>query len=196
MRNSVTNVVQNLTTNHADAAKAVRLPLSSFGAMTSPYLALGDLIKRWPETSERREVIIITSGVDPLGDFGTTNAYLDSAIELAQRHGIIVYSIYTPTIGHARHSFWRLTLAQSHLSQLSDQTGGDSYMLGFGPPVSFAPYLAEIGKDLANQYRVTLRMQAEQGGLREVRFSTETPGADITAPSAVYVPAARERSEN
>jgi hypothetical protein len=194
MRNAMVNLAQDLTTNHGDAAKAVRLPLASPGAMASPYLSLSDLIKRWPDTPNRREIIFITSGVDPMGDMGTMNAYLDSAIEAAQRHGIIVYAIYTPPVGHARHSFWRLNWAQNHLAQLAEETGGEAYMLGFGPPVSFAPYLEEIATHLAHQYRASFLMKpGDKGGLRDVRFATQVPNAALVAPSAVYVPAASEQ---
>jgi hypothetical protein len=189
MRNARVDVLQDLTTDHGLAAKALRLPLSSPGLMANPYLALRDLIERWPANSNRREVILVSSGVDALG-MGPSNPCVDSAIEKAQRHGIVVYAIYTPGSGHARHSYWRLTWAQNQLAQISDETGGEVYMLGFGPPVSFAPYLEEITAHLANQYLVTFLMKAEdKGSLRSVRFATEVPGADLVAATRVYVPA-------
>jgi len=191
MRNGTVFLEKDLTPNHSEAAKALRLPLSYGGAMTSPYLSLTDLIKRWPATSDRREVVFITSGIDPLGDMGTMNPYMDTAIEEAQRQGIIVYAIYTPTLGHAQHSFWRLTWAQNHLAQLAEETGGESYMLGFGPPVSFAPDLESIAARLAHQYRVSLLMKAEdKGALRNVKFATQVPNAELVAPSRIFVPAA------
>lgn len=39
---------------------------------------------------------MVTSGIDPLGGFGPTNPYLETAIDDAQRHGVIVYTIYEP----------------------------------------------------------------------------------------------------
>ena len=159
--------------------------------MPSPYLSLTDLIKRWPRSSARHEVVMVTSGVDPLGGFGTINPYLDSAIEDAQRNGVAVYAIYTPAAGHAGHSFFRMNWAQNHLAQLAEETGGEAYMLGFGPAVSFAPYLHEIDARLRHQYRVTVLMKPEKrGGFREVRFTTEVPNAELVAPARVYVPAA------
>jgi len=161
--------------------------------MASPYLSLSDLIKRWPESSARHEVVMVTSGVDPLGGFGPMNPYLDAAIEHAQRAGILVYAIYMPAAGHAGHSFFRMNWAQNHLAQLADETGGEAYMLGFGPPVSFAPYLEEIAAHLAHQYRVTFLMKPEsKAGFRGVRFSTEVPNAELVAAARVYVPAATD----
>jgi hypothetical protein len=158
--------------------------------MASPWLSLSDLIRRWPATSARREIVMITSGLDPLGGMGSVNPYLDTAIEQAQRNEVIVYAIYTPTAGHAGHSFFLLTWGQNHLAQLAEETGGEAYMLGFGPPVSFAPWLDEISGHVQHQYRVTFPMDAGQkGGLRAVRFATEVPNAELTAASRVYVKA-------
>lgn len=190
MRNGTVHIAQDLTTNHSLTSKTLRLPLSFPGVMASPYLSLSDLIKRWPGNSSRREVVLVTSGVDPLGGMGPMNPYLDNAIEDAQRHGIIVYAIYTPAAGHAGHSFWRLNWGQNHLAQIAEETGGEAYMLGFGPPVSFAPYLDEITAHLAHQYRVTFLMKPEnKRGLRNVRFATEVPNAELVSASRVYVPA-------
>lgn len=192
MRNATVMVAHDLTTDHQTAAKSVRLPMGSFGAMASPYLSLRDLIKRWPQsTTTRREVILIASGADPMGDMGSTNAYLDSAIEEAQRGGVIVYTIYTPIAGHIGHSYWRLTWAQNHLAQLSEETGGETFMLGLQAPVSFAPYLDEIAAHLRHQYRAEFTADAKaKGELRRVRYATEVPNTEIVGASRVYVPAA------
>jgi hypothetical protein len=48
MQNGTASVVQNLTTDHAQAAKSLRLPMGVRGANGSPYFSLTDLIKRWP----------------------------------------------------------------------------------------------------------------------------------------------------
>jgi hypothetical protein len=189
MRNGTYDTRQTLTNDHALAAKGLRIPLSSAGVMPSPYLSLSDLIKKWPGNSARREVLMVTSGIDPLGGFGPTNPYLETAIDDAQRHGVIVYTIYAPPAGHPGHSYFRLNLAQSNLARVSEETGGESYMLGLGPLVSFAPYLAEISARLVHQYRVTFLIKPEKkGGFRSVRFVTETPGAELLGASRVYVP--------
>ena len=194
MRNGSYDLRQKLTTDHALAAKSLRIPLSSAGVMPSPYLSLSDLIKKWPGNSARREVLMVTSGIDPLGGFGPTNPYLETAIDDAQRHGVIVYTIYAPPAGHAGHSYFRLNLAQSHLAQISEETGGESYMLGLGPLVSFAPYLGEISARLAHQYRVTFLIKPEKkSGFRSVRFVTETPDAELLGASRIYVPAEQVR---
>jgi hypothetical protein len=67
MRDGVAQVVQNLTSDHSLAAKALRLPLGIRGVNASPYLSLTDLVKRWPTTPTRRAVIVATDGVDLYG---------------------------------------------------------------------------------------------------------------------------------
>jgi hypothetical protein len=66
MRNTGVNIVQNFTTDHAAAAKALRLPLGTVGASDSPYLSLISLLKGWPENKLRREVLMVTDGIDRL----------------------------------------------------------------------------------------------------------------------------------
>ena len=120
------------------------------------------------------------------------NPYLDTAIKDAQRNGIVVYAIYMPSAGHAGHSLWRMNWAQSHLAQIAEETGGEAYMLGFGPPISLAPYLEDIAERLAHQYRVTVQFRpASKASLHDVRFVTEVPNAELVSASRVYVPTSR-----
>lgn len=190
MRNGTVAMEQEFSPDHARAAKALRAPLT--WAEASPYLSLSDLIKRWPATAARRAVIMVTSGIDPLGGLGAMDPYLDAAIEDAQRGGIVAYALYTPAAGHSGHSAFRINWGQNHLAQLAEETGGEAYMIGFGPPASFAPYLDEIAAHLAHQYRVTFLMTpGVKGGLREVRFTTEVPNAELLAAPKVYVPSGR-----
>ncbi len=189
MRNGAVEIVQNLTPDHASAAKSLRLPLGDPGISPSPFLALSDLIKRWPANRARHEVVLVSSGDDPLGG-AVVDPYLDAAIERAQRAGIIVYAIYSPGAGHSGHSFWRANWGQNHLAQIAEETGGESYMLGFGPPVSFQPYLAEIAEHLAHQYLVTFLIPpGAKAGFQPVRFTTEVPNAELVTAGKVYVPA-------
>src|SRR5271168_5186474 len=93
MRNATVQIVQNFTTDHAAAAETLRLPLGSAGAYGSPYLSLVDLIKRWPENQNRREVLMITDGIDrarggPRWRGLNTTPDVDSASDVAQSAGI------------------------------------------------------------------------------------------------------------
>jgi len=191
MQNGIAQVMQNLASDHTLAAKALRLPLGSPGANASPYFSLGDLIKRWPENPERREVIMITDGIDRYWGSGPDNAYVDTVIEQAQRAGVIVYTIYTPGEGHYGHSYWRTYWGQNYLSQLADETGGEGYyLIGSAPPVSFTPYLSDVTRKLGNQYLLTfIAKPQKKAGMERIKLQTEVPNAELVSADKVYVPA-------
>jgi hypothetical protein len=191
MQNGIAQVMQNLNSDHTLAAKALRLPLGSPGANASPYFSLGDLIKRWPENPERREVIMVTDGIDRYWGSGPDDAYVDTVIEQAQRAGVIVYAIYTPGEGHYGHSYWRTYWGQNYLSQLADETGGEGYYLtGSAPPVSFTPYLSDVSRKLNNQYLLTfIAKPQKKAGMERIKLQTEVPNAELVSADRVYVPA-------
>ena len=190
MRDGIAEVVQNLTNDHSAAAKALRLPLGTRGVNGSPYLALTDLVKRWPTTAARRAVVMATDGVDRLyGTGDLQNPYLDEAIDNALRAGITVSAIYTPGVGHFGHSYWQTYWGQTYLSRLADETGGEAYYIGFsGPPVSFTPFLEDVEKRLAHQYLLTfLAKPPKKANWQRIRLMTEVPNADLVAPGKVWV---------
>jgi hypothetical protein len=127
-------VEQKPTADHALAAKTIRLPLGQPGISASPYLALIDLIQKWPRADQAREVLMVTSGIDPDYGPGPSNPYLDRAIETAQREGVVVHSIYFSTAGHFGHSLWQINWGQNYLLQLSEETGGEFFWLGTSKP--------------------------------------------------------------
>ncbi len=193
MQNGIARVVQNLTSDHEQVAKALRLPLGSPGVNGSPYFSLSDLVKRWPAGAPRREVLMVSDGIDRYyqsNDY--LDPYVDAAIEDAQRAGIIVSAIYTPGIGHFGHSFYRTYWGQLYMAEVAEKTGGEAYYIGMtGPPVAFAPYLDDQARRLAHQYLLTfLAKPPKKPGLQTVTITTEVPNVDLVAPNRVYVPAA------
>lgn len=190
MRDGVAQVVQNLTGDHALAAKALRLPVGLRGVNGSPYFSLTDLVKRWPASTARRAVVMATDGIDR--NYGTgdlQNPYLDEAIDNALRASITVSTIYTPGVGHFGHSYWQTYWGQTYLSRLADETGGEAYYIGFsGPPVSFTPFLEDVEKRLAHQYLLTfLAKPPKKANWQRIRLMTEVPNADLVAPGKVWV---------
>lgn len=190
MRNGTVDVVQNLTEDHTKAAKSLRLPFGDAGVNASPYFSVSDLIKRWPEVPERREILMVSDGIDRYGPGGASDPYVDQAVEQAQRAGIVVFSIYSPGTGHVGHSLWRVNWGQNYLSQISDETGGESFYLGSGSPVSFSPYLDDLGRRLLHQYLLTfLAKPVKKSGMQSVKLRTEVSNAELVAADSVYVPA-------
>jgi hypothetical protein len=191
-RNGVAMLGQDFTNDHALAAKALRIPLGGQGAFSSPFLTLLDLMKRWPATGDRRSILLISSGIDYFrGNFGPRSPDLDSTIERAQKENINVWTIYSPDAGHQGRGFFRVSNAQSNLSQLSDETGAESYYLGFGVPVTFQPYLDEIQMHLNNQYLLTFDSSrgGKKGRFERMRVVTELPKVEFMTPSEVFLPA-------
>jgi hypothetical protein len=190
MRDGTVDITQNLTTEHALAAKALRLPVGHLGAIDSIYLSVGDLIKRWPETPIRREVLVISDGIDYFGGIGPANPYVDTVIEQAQKAGIIIYAIYATGVGHYGHSLFRMNWGQNYLSEIAQETGGEAYFLGYTTPVSFTPYLDDIRGRLTNQYLLVFLAKPEKKpGLQSVRIRTELPNVELAAADKVFVPA-------
>jgi hypothetical protein len=197
MRNAMVQIAQSFTTDHAAAAKSIRLPLGSAGAYGSPYLSAIDLMKRWPDTQNRREVIMVTDGIDrarggPRWRRLNNNPDVDSAGHVAMRTGTVIHTIYTPGSGRLHRNYWEATNGQMAVAKLSDITGGESFFLGLQSPVSFKPYLDDLQKVLDNRY--WLSFSAKPGtkpGLQYVTLSTEVAGVEFSAPDAVWVPAAK-----
>jgi len=189
MRDGTVDILQNLSGDHALAAKALRLPLGTAGALASPYLSIGDLIKRWPESPVRREILMVSDGIDRFGGVGPANPYVDTAIEQAQRAGVIIYAIYATGIGHFGHTYWRFFWGQNYLSKVTTETGGEAYFLGYDTPVSFSPYLDDLTRRLTHQYLLTfLAKPGKKPGLQPVKIRTEVPNAELVAADMVYVP--------
>jgi hypothetical protein len=208
MRNATITTVQDFTADHAQAAKALRLPLGSLSTQDSPYLSLASLLKRWPESKVRREVIMVTDGIDRLrsappstgpgrGPYKTpprTIPYIsvdvDTASIASQRSGVIVHTIYAPGVGRAHRNFYEAQNGLNGMAKLSDETGGESFALTAQPAVSFQPYLDRLQTILGNQYFLVFQAKpGDKAGLQRVKLETEVPNVEFAAADNVWVPA-------
>ena len=219
LSNATIQVAQNLTPDHAAAAKALRLPRGSSSAMDSPYLSLISLVKSWPQQKVRRQVLMISDGIDRLrgentgstGAFGpspraarggrpaapaprttmpTVSSDADTASTASQRYGVVVHSIYSPGIGRLSRNSWEAQLGQSGVAKVASETGGEYFALGTQTPVSFKPYLDRLQKIFDNQYFLVFQVvPRKRGGLQRVGISTEVANADIASANNVWVPA-------
>jgi hypothetical protein len=191
MRNGMAAITANWTRDHAAAANGIRIAFGPGGADVSPYDSLTDAVKKWPanNNNDRKEIIMISSGVEALGGgWNPDNPYVDAGIHSAQDAGVVVYTIYSPSVGHLGHAFWRNTWGQNFLSMLSDATGGESYMIGFGSPVSFQPFLQQIAAEWQNQYLLTFSAKPEnKPGLQPLKVSIPDKDASVAAPDRVFV---------
>lgn len=193
VRNGAAMVAQDFTSDHALAAKALRIPLGNSGAFTSPYLALQDWVKRWPDSNERKSILLISSGIDYFrGGFDTVNPDVDTTIEQAQKKNINIWTIYSTDSGHRARRNYEAFLAQGFLSRVSGDTGAESFYIGFGPPVSLKPFLDELQTHLNNQYLLSFVANGgAKGKFERVRVRTELPNTEFFAAPQAYIPATK-----
>lgn len=189
MRNGMTQLASKFTHDHAAAAEAIRMPSGPVGINVSPYESLASAIKNWPEHhAERREVVMIGSGIEGLGGgFTSSNPYVLAGIHAAQRADVVVYAIWSPSVGHWGHDRWWELWGQNFLAQLANATGGEMYQTTIGPPVSFDPFLHEILNHLQHQYILTFEATPERTGLQQVRVAIPKKDASVAFPTAVQV---------
>lgn len=186
--NSTAMIAQDFTADHALAAKALRLP-RGISTASSPYLAVIDLVKRLPDTGGRRSVLLISSGIDYFrGAFGPFYPDVDTAISVAQRANVNLWSIFSPTAGHRSRSFFLANMGQNNLSKMTDETGGETFYLGTSAPVAFKPYLDELQAHLNNQYLLTF---AGDGGAKgkfvRLQLKTELPEVEFSHANNAYI---------
>ncbi|MGB2888511.1 MAG: hypothetical protein WBC04_12520 [Candidatus Acidiferrales bacterium] len=188
--NATAQVASDFTADHAAAAKALRLPLGNVGAYSSIYLSLMDLIKRWPAASNRREMLVVSDGIDRFrGDPFSPD--VQSTVEQAQKAGIMIHTIYATGVGRFSRNLFRLNYGQSNLAQIADETGGEAFFQGTYTPIDYMPYLKNLQMVLNNQYLLTfLAKPGKKAELKKFRVRTELKDAEISAADAALVPAA------
>lgn len=214
MSNATVQIAQNFTADHGLAAKAVRLPRGTLSAMDSPYLSLISVVKGWPEQKIRREVLMVTDGIDRLRNrqqstvrttarpgvpptamptvttLPTISVDADSASSISQRYGVIVHSIYAVGVGRIGRNAWEVQLGQSGIGKIADETGGEYYSLGIQNLVSFKPYLDRLQRVFENQYYLIFEAAPRKNaGLQRVSISSDQPDTEIASADNVWVPA-------
>lgn len=189
-RNGAAEVAQDFTNNHELAGKALRIPIGP-GAFSSPYLAVLDLMKRLPGSStERRSILLFSSGIDYFRGNYPESPDLQSAYERAEKQNINLWSIYYPDAGHLGRRFFRAFRGQNDLSRLAEESGAESFYLSTSEPVTLKPYLDELAIHLRNQYLLTFQGSGgSKGRFQRVKFATEVSGVQfLHAPEAFLPP--------
>lgn len=189
-RNGSAELAQDFTNNHELAAKALRIPIGP-QAFSSPYFAVIDLLKRLPAgPTERRSILLISSGVDYFHGNSPESPDLQSAYERAQKENVNLWSIYYPDAGHLGRRFFRAFRGQNDLSRLAEATGAESYYLGLSEAVTLKPYFDELAVHLRNQYLLTFNGSGgAKGRFQRVHLGTEVSGVQfLNAPEAFLPP--------
>ncbi len=191
MQNGVAAFATPLSEDHAQVAKGLHIPGGSAGSNASPYFCLSDLAKRWPsqDRAARREVIMITDGVDPYNRrYDPDDIYVVSAMNDATRAGLVVYSIYWRDQGRLSGTEYENNAGQNLLQQVTQATGGKSFWQGMGNPVSFEPFLTELNKRLQNQYELSFSIPFNgKAQVETMKLNFKSPGSDVSSPLQVFV---------
>jgi hypothetical protein len=190
MQDGGLKIAQSLTADHALAAGALHATLANLARSASPYDSLSELIKKWPASNDRREIVMVSSGVDEVGGDGGLNAYdgyVKAAIEKAQRAGIVVFAIGTSS---EQLDPSHVDQGKNYLSQVAEETGGESYYRTSGPLTSFVPYLDDIAQRLNRQYLLAFVAKPEKNaGMQSVKVRTDASHMEIASAERVFVPA-------
>jgi len=191
--NGTVQTASDFSTEHAAVAKSLRVPFGlRSGESPSTYVSLSDLIRNhWRASGVRREVLLISSGVDRL-DRGPQSPYVAAAIEDCQKDGVVVHAIYVDGVRFGKTLPGQF--AQDNLVKLTDQTGGYNFFEGVSTPVSFSPFLNQLNMVLHNQYLLTVGMPRSgknTGQLRPLELKIEQRNIDLKYPRLVVAPAAK-----
>jgi hypothetical protein len=192
IRNGSAQAVQAMTADHEAAAGHLRLPIGEPGIAVSPSTAISEFIKKWPVSQDRREILLISSGIDLDRTVPSQNVYLASAIADAQRAQVAVHSIYFASAGHGGHDYYLRNFGRDYLAYLGDETGGESYWQGLETSVSLKPYFDDLNTRLQNQYLLTLTaLPRNKGRFERIRLHTEQRGTELMAADQVWIPAGK-----
>ena len=189
--NGTIQTASQFNQDHEAVAKTLRMPLGYTGAYSSIYLSVMNLIKGWPATGARREILLIADGIDRFrGDY-PLSPDVDATVDNAQKAGIMIHTLFANGVGRAGRNSFRVSLGQSNLSRISDATGGESFFQGFQTPVSFSPFLQQLDMVLKNQYWLsyaTERSKKAKGELRKFRVRTEQKEVELSSADRIFVP--------
>jgi hypothetical protein len=191
MENGRAALAGPFSSNAAAVLNGLHMSAGSPGSNASPYFCLSDLAKNWPskDLSARREVLMITDGVDNYDRrFDPDDPYVDAAVNDSVRAGLVVYSIYWHDMGRMSSSPYATGAGQDLLQIVSQATGGNAYWVGTGNPVSFEPYLTDLRRRFNHQYGLSFAASLkDKPEVETLKLELKVPSAKVEAPQKVLV---------
>jgi VWFA-related protein len=179
---------QKFTTDVDKAAKALRPPIGSASAGPyNPYVEVIEALKKFDsQPLGRRAILLVSDGLDISrgvdSSAPTQSVDLQRAVNESQRRGVAIYGFYAPTIVASANPSLAAN-AQSSLLRLSNETGGHAFFQGLGVPVSFEPFIRELGVSLEKQIALTFLSTHLNKGFHKIEVKSVTPGVRVTSPS-------------
>jgi hypothetical protein len=191
MQNGNAALASPLSNNPAETLKGLHMPGGSLGSSASPYFCLSDLAKRWPsqDATARRAVLMISDGVDPYHpEIDDEDPYLDKATDDAARAHLAVYSIYWRDNMHISLTGHDSFVGQNMLARAAQETGGKSFYMGTGNPVTFTSYFDELLRRFRNQYELSFTVPVNgKQDVGELRLKLHIHDAEVDTPEKVLL---------
>ena len=188
VRTGSLQVKQRFTTDLERAAKALRPPVGFAGAAPyNPYVEVIEALKKFEgQPLGRRAILLISDGLDTSrgidSSLPTQSLDLQRAISEAQRRSVAVYGFWAPTVGVGSNLLLSSN-GQSSLLHLSNESGGHSFFMGTGAPVSFQPFLKELDRSLERQAALTFLSTHLNKGFHKISITSATPGVHVNYPT-------------
>jgi len=77
---------------------------------------------------------------------------------------------------------------QSYLIDVTQATGGKSFWMGMGNPVSFEPYFKELTRIFQNQYELAFAApEAGKPRVEDMKLKFKVPDAEVDSPQNVMI---------
>lgn len=193
LRNGSIDVRQRFSEDLDKAAKSLRIISSSSAvAPFNPYVGVIEALDRFDNLPiGRRAILLVSDGLDASRGIDsaspTQSVDLDRAILKAQRSGTAIYSIYAATQSTGSGNSILASYGQGSLNRLTEETGGRAFFQGTGTPVSFSPYLRELGTILSRQFALTFLSTGSKKDLRRLEVTSDNPNVKIDYPKN-YIP--------
>jgi len=176
-------------------AKTLRMPAGTYGAASSIYQSLMQLIAGWPVTGTRREVLLFSDGFDYLRK-ERFSPDVRSTIDKAQQAGTLIHAIYESTAGRPGRSRRVSNIGHGNLNRICDGSGGYAFFSGDRSPISIDPYVNQLGMALKNQYFLTFATNPSKNGgkgeLRSIKVTTERRDVELKARTKCSFQAAKK----
>ena len=153
IRTGSLQVRQPFTADLESAAKALRVPVGSTAAAPyNPYVEVREALKLFPEGgTNRNTLLLISDGLDVSRGFDYASSVksldLERAVREAKRRNVAIYSFYAPSAGLTSWNRNAVTLGQSALARISDETGGRAFFQGTSF-VTFDSYFERLSRAL------------------------------------------------
>jgi hypothetical protein len=190
VRGGTLRVRQRFTDNLEKAAAAIQIVAGTPSA-NGPFEGVDEATNYFEAMpTGRRAILLISDGVDSSRGNSPTDIIstpeMERAILKAQRRAIAIYSIWSPTALTNDTNNTLISLGQSALAKVSDQTGGRTFYQGSIPPVSFLPFLRDMVILFERQFALTYLSTHMNKGYHRVEVSSTNPDVKVEHPKGYY----------